>query len=321
MYSSDEILRMFNTALQANTFHRNPQTLYDPIRYALAMGGKRLRPVLLLMAYNLYHDDVAPAMPAALGLETYHNFTLLHDDLMDRAEYRRGKPCVHRVWNDNAAIMSGDTMLMLAARHVAQTGMFDLMDFFLDIAVQVYEGQQYDMEFETRNDVGEDEYMKMIRLKTSVLLAGALKMGAMQAGAPLSDQAALYDFGEQLGLAFQIQDDYLDVYGDFATFGKRPGGDILCNKKTFMLINALRMATPSQRARMQRWLDAADYDPEEKVRAVTALYSEIGVAAVARRRMDEYYARAEKRLAQVGVADERRQTLLQYARSMMNRRV
>ena len=318
MYSSDELLQKVNAALHANTFHRQPETLYEPIRYALSMGGKRLRPVLLLMAYNLYRDDVTPALNTALGVETYHNFTLLHDDLMDRAEYRRGKPCVHRVWNDNAAIMSGDTMLMLAARHVAQTGMFNLMDYFLDIAVQVYEGQQYDMEFETRNDVAEDEYMEMIRLKTSVLLAGALKLGAMQADAPLSDQEALYAFGEKLGLAFQLQDDYLDVYGDFATFGKRPGGDILCNKKTFMLINALRMATPAQHALLQHWLDATDYDPAEKVSAVTGLYDEIGVAAVARHKMDECYALAEQSLARVDVAEERKQILLQYARSMMN---
>ena len=319
MYSSDELLQKVNAALHANTFHRQPETLYEPIRYALSMGGKRLRPVLLLMAYNLYRDDVTPALDTALGVETYHNFTLLHDDLMDRAEYRRGKPCVHRVWNDNAAIMSGDTMLMLAARHVAQTGMFNLMDYFLDVAVQVYEGQQYDMEFETRNDVTEDEYMEMIRLKTSVLLAGALKLGAMQADAPLSDQEALYAFGEKLGLAFQLQDDYLDVYGDFATFGKRPGGDILCNKKTFMLINALNSADDSQRQELERWIKATTFVREEKIMAVTRLYDELGIRQRCEQRIAQYFDEAKALLDKVAVASERKQELRDYTAKMMQR--
>ncbi|MCR4921690.1 MAG: polyprenyl synthetase family protein [Bacteroidaceae bacterium] len=319
MFSSDELLQQVNAALEAQASSRTPQSLYAPIHYVLSMGGKRLRPVLLLMAYNLYRDEVAPAMPAALGVEIYHNFTLMHDDLMDRAEYRRGKPCVHHVWGENAAILSGDTMPLLAARHILSAGMPALMDCFLETAIQIQEGQQYDMEFETRNDVTEDEYIAMIHHKTSVLLACALKLGAIQAGAPTADQEALYRFGEQLGLAFQLQDDYLDVYGDFATFGKRPGGDILCNKKTYMLINALSKATPAQHARLQQWLDATDYNPEEKVRAVTNLYNEIGVAALAHEKMNECYTLAEQSLAQVALPDSRKEVLLQYARSLMNR--
>ncbi|MCR4920893.1 MAG: polyprenyl synthetase family protein, partial [Bacteroidaceae bacterium] len=179
--------------------------------------------------------------------------------------------------------------------------------------------QQYDMEFETRNDVTEDEYIAMIHHKTSVLLACALKLGAIQADAPAADQDALYRFGEQLGLAFQLQDDYLDVYGDFATFGKRPGGDILCNKKTFMLINALARATSSQHNCLKQWLDATDYKPEEKIRAVTDLYDEIGVAPLAREKMNEYYNQAEKELASVALPVARKDVLLRYARSLMNR--
>ncbi len=319
MYTNDQLLRQVNTALETLRYDRTPQSLYDPIRYVLSMGGKRVRPVLLLMAYNLYRDQVGPAMPTALGIETYHNFTLLHDDLMDRAEYRRGKPCVHRKWNDNAAILSGDTMLLLAMQLVAESQNTKALNLFTETALEVHEGQQFDMEFETRNDVDEAEYMEMIRLKTSVLLACALKMGALLAGAPESDQEALYRFGEQLGLAFQLQDDYLDVYGDFETFGKQPGGDILCNKKTFMLINALRESTPTQNAELLRWLSATDYDPRQKVSEVTALFTQIGVDQMARQRINQCFEQAEAHLAQVALPEERKHILWKYALGMMNR--
>lgn len=319
MFTSSELLEKINAALEALPYERTPQSLYTPIRYVLSMGGKRVRPVLMLMAYNLYQDEVEPAMMPALGLETYHNFTLMHDDLTDRADYRRGKPCVHKVWGDDAAIWSGDTMLLLAIRRVAESHNPRIMQLFTETAMQVNEGQQLDMEFERRNDVSEAEYMEMIRLKTSVLLACALKMGAMLADAPETDQAALYDFGEKLGLAFQLQDDYLDVYGDFKTFGKLPGGDILCNKKTFMLINALLKATPEQQGKLKHWLEATEYDPQQKIREVTELYSQIGVDRMARERMNECFAQAHESLAHVGLTEERKQILWQYALGMMNR--
>lgn len=320
-YTHAQLHDIVSRGLDALPYDRQPAGLYEPIRYTLSLGGKRLRPVLMLLAYNLYKDDPESILTPALGLETYHNFTLLHDDVMDRADVRRGKPTVHKVWNDNTAILSGDNMLVLAYQRMAQCDARHLpsvLRIFTQTALEIDEGQQYDMDFETRSDVREEEYIEMIRLKTSVLLACALKIGATLADAPASDADALYTFGERLGLAFQLQDDYLDVYGDFKTFGKRIGGDILCNKKTYMLINALLRADASQRAELQRWL-ATDDCPEEKIAAVRALYTEIGIPALAEARINVYFAEAQAALDSVGVPATRKQELQQYAHSMLHR--
>lgn len=303
-------------------YNRKPEDLYDPIRYVLSLGGKRIRPVLMLMGYNLYREDVDSIMMPALGLETYHNYTLLHDDLMDRADVRRGHPTVHKKWNENAAILSGDSMLVLAYQRVAQCNpemLPKVMELFTETALQIGEGQQYDIDFETRDDVTEAEYIEMIRLKTSVLLACALKMGGLLAGAPSADLDALYDFGEQLGLAFQLQDDYLDVYGDFKVFGKRIGGDILCNKKTYMLINAQLRANSAQRQELENWLAATDFDEEQKISSVTRLYDEIGIPELAQQKIQFYYDLAEKSLAKVALPKEAKQNLWAYAQEMLNR--
>ena len=303
-------------------YNRKPEDLYDPIRYVLSLGGKRIRPVLMLMGYNLYREDVDSIMMPALGLETYHNYTLLHDDLMDRADVRRGHPTVHKKWNENAAILSGDSMLVLAYQRVAQCNpemLPKVMELFTETALQIGEGQQYDIDFETRDDVTEAEYIEMIRLKTSVLLACALKMGGLLAGAPSADLEALYDFGEQLGLAFQLQDDYLDVYGDFKVFGKRIGGDILCNKKTYMLINAQLRANSAQRRELEGWLAATDFDEEQKISSVTRLYDEIGIPELAQQKIQFYYDLAEKSLAKVALPKEAKQNLWAYAQEMLNR--
>ena len=303
-------------------YNRKPEDLYDPIRYVLSLGGKRIRPVLMLMGYNLYREDVDSIMMPALGLETYHNYTLLHDDLMDRADVRRGHPTVHKKWNENAAILSGDSMLVLAYQRVAQCNpemLPKVMELFTETALQIGEGQQYDIDFETRDDVTEAEYIEMIRLKTSVLLACALKMGGLLAGAPSADLDALYDFGEQLGLAFQLQDDYLDVYGDFKVFGKRIGGDILCNKKTYMLINAQLRANSAQRRELENWLAATDFDEEQKISSVTRLYDEIGIPELAQQKIQFYYDLAEKSLAKVVLPKEAKQNLWAYAQEMLNR--
>ena len=303
-------------------YNRKPEDLYDPIRYVLSLGGKRIRPVLMLMGYNLYREDVDSIMMPALGLETYHNYTLLHDDLMDRADVRRGHPTVHKKWNENAAILSGDSMLVLAYQRVAQCNpemLPKVMELFTETALQIGEGQQYDIDFETRDDVTEAEYIEMIRLKTSVLLACALKMGGLLAGAPSADLEALYDFGEQLGLAFQLQDDYLDVYGDFKVFGKRIGGDILCNKKTYMLINAQLRANSAQRRELENWLAATDFDEEQKISSVTRLYDEIGIPELALQKIQFYYDLAEKSLAKVALPKEAKQNLWAYAQEMLNR--
>lgn len=322
MYSSKELLQQVNEAIAALPLECEPKGLYAPIRYVLSLGGKRIRPVLMLMAYNLYREDVRPCIMPAIGLETYHNFTLLHDDLMDRAEMRRGKKCVHLMWNDNTAILSGDNMLVLAFQYMMQCDegkVPAVMRLFSKTAIEIDEGQQYDVDFETRNDVTEAEYIEMIRLKTSVLLACALQIGATLADAPEQDADALYHFGECLGLAFQLQDDYLDVYGDPAVFGKKIGGDILCNKKTFMLINALLHASQEDRAELQRWIDSKDCNPDEKIRAVTALYTKIGVDRMAKERMNAYYVEAEQYLAKVSLPEERKQMLHGIALELMGR--
>lgn len=322
MYCSEDILAMVNQGLANLHLERQPFGLYKPIRYVLSMGGKRLRPVLLLMTYNMYRDDVDQAMPTAVGLETYHNYTLLHDDVMDRAEVRRGKPCVHKVWNENTAILSGDSMLVMAYRLMAGCPakyLKGVMDLFTTTALEIGEGQQYDVDFENRMDVTAEEYIEMIRLKTSVLLACAMKLGAMQADAPEADADLLYSFGERLGLAFQLQDDMLDVYGDFRTFGKKIGGDILCNKKTYMLIKALEGADAQQREELEHWINATEYVPEEKIQAVTALYDAIGVRSVCSDLINSYFEESCQLLEQVNLPSGKKAALWQYALSLLGR--
>lgn len=322
MYSSKELLQTLEDAIKALPLECEPKGLYEPIRYVLSLGGKRIRPALMLMAYNLYREDITPCVMPAIGLEIYHNFTLLHDDLMDRAEVRRGKTCVHLKWDDNTAILSGDNMLVLAFKYMMQcdsTKMAEIMHTFTKTTIEINEGQQYDIDFENRNDVSEEEYIEMIRLKTSVLLACALQIGATLGGASKEDAEALYRFGERLGLAFQLQDDYLDVYGNPDVFGKRIGGDILCNKKTFMLINALRHASTEERDELQKWIDNTDCNPNEKIQAVTALFSKIGVDKLAQKRINEYSAEAEIYLNKVNLPKERKQILQDIAHKLMGR--
>ena len=324
MHPPSQLLDIFNCALAAMPLDRQPEGLYAPVHYVLSLGGKRIRPVLMLMAYELYRDDIESILPTALGIETYHNYTLLHDDVMDRADVRRGKPTVHRVWNDNTAILSGDAMLVLAYQLMAQAKpdvLKPVLDLFTTTALEIGEGQQYDMDFESRMDVREEEYIEMIRLKTSVLLACAMKLGAIQAAAPADDADRLYSFGQNLGLAFQLQDDLLDVYGDFATFGKRIGGDILEGKKTFMLINALRLASPLQRVELETWLADKASAPEAKIAAVTAMYNTLGIRQLAEAKIATYFEAALRDLQAVNMPDERKQPLRQLAQSLMGRKL
>jgi len=316
--------QMYQGWLEAMALSRDPQSLYEPVKYVLSLGGKRLRPVLMLMAYNLYKDDVQHAMHQALGIELYHNFTLLHDDVMDRADMRRGKPTVHKRWNDNTAILSGDAMTILAYQEMAQCDAQHLpavIDLFSQTALEICEGQQYDMDFESRLDVTEAEYIEMIRLKTSVLLAGSLKIGAVLADAPTRDADLLYDFGINMGLAFQLKDDWLDVYGNPEVFGKKIGGDILCNKKTFMLIKALECANEAQRQELYRWIELKDFLNEEKIDAVTTLYNIIGVKKQAERLIEEYTSKAEALLEQVSVPAENKVVLRQLVDNLKGREV
>lgn len=323
MLTATEIQEKVNAYIASLPYERKPKSLYDPIEYVLAAGGKRIRPSFVLMAYNLFHDDVDRILPVATALETYHNYTLLHDDLMDKADMRRGRPTVHKKWDDNTAILSGDTMLVLAYEHLAKCDTKYLkpaLDLFTETALEVSEGQQFDMEFETRNDVAEEEYIEMIRLKTSVLLACALKMGAVVAGASDADANALYAFGEKVGLAFQLQDDLLDVYGDPKVFGKAIGGDITSNKKTFMLINAFNRADAGTRAELERWTTATDFDPAEKIAAVTEIYNRLGIDKLAEQRIKEYFEQSRLHLDELSVSDDRKAVLREYTERMMNRK-
>lgn len=322
MKTADEILKMVNEFLDHLSYDRKPESLYEPIKYVLSMGGKRIRPTLMLLAYNLYKENPEDILMNACALETYHNYTLLHDDLMDNADMRRGHLTVHKKWNDNTAILSGDSMLVLAFHRMMQCDanhLKDILDLFTVTALEIGEGQQYDMEFETRNDVKEEEYIEMIRLKTSVLLACALKIGAILADASAEDADNLYKFGEQIGLAFQLQDDYLDVYGDSKVFGKEIGGDITSNKKTYMLINAFNKANDAQREELTRWVSARDFDRNEKVNAVTRLYNEIGIDQLAQDKIAYYFAQSKKFLDAVNVPEEKKEELRKYAQKMMKR--
>ena len=321
MYSISELTQKVNTEIERIQYHAEPHHLYDPIRYILAIGGKRIRPVLMLMGYNLYQDNVDAIINNALALETYHNFTLLHDDLMDKSDVRRGNPTVHKQWDDNTAILSGDTMLIMAYQ-LFNKGINNeqASTAFINATLGVCEGQQYDIDFETRNDVTEAEYMEMIRLKTSLLLGYALKIGALLGGADAEDVEHLYTFGEKMGLAFQLQDDLLDVYGNPQVFQKKLGGDIVENKKTFMLINALQLADAEQKKELNRWLSAKEFDAEQKIAAITHIYNILGIDKLAQQKIEELFALSLQSLDQVKVADEKKAELRNFANKLLDRK-
>lgn len=316
------MLEKINDYIKNLPLDREPHGLYEPIEYVLSLGGKRIRPMLMLMAYELWKDDSEKILPQAVALETFHNFTLLHDDVMDNADVRRGKPTVHKKWNENTAILSGDNMLVLAFKWMQQCPsdkMPAVLGTFTDTAIEIDEGQQLDIDFEERDDVREEEYIEMIRLKTSVLLACAVKIGAIMADAPKEDAENIYKFGEAIGLSFQLQDDYLDVYGNPEVFGKAIGGDITSNKKTYMLINALNKAEGAEKKELEQWIGAKDFDRDEKVKAVTRIYNSLGIDKMAKAKMEQYYNDAIAFLDKVNVPESRKQALRDYADSMMKR--
>ncbi len=319
-----QLLDKVNAYIESLDYAHEPMNLYEPVKYILSLGGKRIRPAMMLMAYNMYHSDVEKILDPALALEIYHNFTLLHDDLMDNADVRRGKPTVHKRWDANTAILSGDVMLSLADVYMSRVDdahFREVMATFHKTSIEIAEGQQYDMDFETRTDVTEAEYIEMIRLKTSVLLACALKIGAILGGASKEDAQHLYRLGECIGLAFQLRDDYLDVYGDPTKFGKKIGGDILCNKKTYLYINALRLANAEQRAVLDYWATATDIVPEEKIAAVTEVYNQVGLPEMSRTIEEHYYSQAKAELEALSVTSEQKEVLRQFMTMLMERDV
>lgn len=319
MKTLNELQVMINDAVRGLAYPVSPAQLYEPISYILSIGGKRMRPALLLMACDLFGGDVENAISPALAIEVFHNFTLMHDDIMDNAPLRRGNATVHQRWDKNVAILSGDAMLVEAYKMIMRVDssiLRDVLNVFNETATGVCEGQQLDMTFEQQNKVRAEEYIDMIRLKTAVLLGGALKIGALIGGAATKDANLLYTFGERLGIAFQLQDDILDVYGDPYKFGKQVGGDIKSNKKTFLLIKAMELADAPQNAELEQWLLSND---EGKVEAVTALYNQLDVKKYARQAMYAYADEAFDALDGINLPEDRKQYLRNFADGLMVR--
>jgi len=317
MFSTDHFADIIEKAIADIKYPTTPAGLYAPIRYTLEGGGKRLRPVLLLASAAAFGLDASKAVSQAIGIEIFHNFTLLHDDVMDNADVRRGRPTVHRRWNSSAAILSGDTMLTMATQYMAQcdpTILPDVLKLFNDTAIQIYEGQQYDIDFETRCDVTVEEYIEMIRLKTSVLLACACRMGAMLAGSPEARCDAMYRYGELLGLAFQLQDDYLDTYGDPAIFGKEIGGDIINEKKTWLWINAMAERGDDMRAILDKKL--TDY---LKIKEIKSIYDALELPARSHQLIEHYTSQAIAALDIAGLSHEARELFTTLAAKATSR--
>lgn len=299
-----------------------PKGLYEPIDYTLRLGGKRLRPVMLMAANQMFGGSHETVRHAAIGIETFHNFTLLHDDLMDKSPIRRGQPTVYRRWNENTAILSGDTMFAMAWEQMLVQPHHNLqaiLKTFNRTAIEVCEGQQYDMEFESRNDVSIAEYMEMIRLKTAVLLAGALKLGALYADAPEQDIEHLYRFGIHMGLAFQLQDDLLDAYGDEATFGKKTGSDIRDNKKTYLFLRALQTASPEQQETLWKHFTSTPADTTQKVDEVLRIYHTIGIRSEVEQAINTQFAEAQKELSEVHVSEDAKRPLKDLMDTLLGR--
>ena len=302
---------MIESGINQLRLDRQPQSLYLPAHYILSLGGKRIRPALMLMACNLYSDDMEKALQPAIGMEIFHNFTLLHDDLMDGSDKRRNQLTVHKKWNANTAILSGDAMLIVAYQFIGATIpslLKPVLDLFTQTALEICEGQQYDMEFEQRSEVSDAEYIEMIRLKTAVLLACCLKAGALIGGASEAEADQLYQFGEYAGLAFQLQDDLLDTFGDSQTFGKNIGGDILCNKQTFLLVQTMQRASDAQKELIRTLQSPVNCLPEEKIAIIKSVYESLGIREITNERIHYYYKLAMTELACLPLSAERLQT-------------
>ena len=314
-----DIISLVQDEIEQTSYNGHPSELYEPMNYMIQLGGKRLRPVTTLLSTQLFSGDIKKAIPAAKAIEVFHNFTLIHDDIMDKAPLRRGKETVHEKWNNNIAILSGDTLLIEVYNHFLE-GKYEnlalILKVFNQTAIQVCEGQQLDMNFETRQDVTIEEYINMIRLKTSVLVGGAFKIGALVANAKESESDLIYEFGVNLGIAFQLQDDYLDCFGDPEKFGKQVGGDIISNKKTFMMLKALEIDSSGE---LQGRVSEKVFDPEEKVESVKALYKKLHVDILAFDLMNEYYTKAIDNLHQIESLEGAKNKIIRFAEDLMKR--
>lgn len=322
MHESAFFQKIIEEELKTIQLHTTPAELYDPIRYMLSLGGKRLRPSFVLMAAEIFGDDYRSAISPALGIEVFHNFTLLHDDIMDKAPLRRSQETVHKKWNSDVAILSGDTMFVKSCELMMQVKdpvLRQVMTLFYKTAVEVCEGQQLDMNYESENSVSIAQYISMITLKTAALLACSLKTGALVAGANDSAANHLYDFGKNIGIAFQLHDDMLDVYGDEQKFGKQIGGDILANKKTFLLLKAMESATGGDLQELQRWISMKDFDSKKKIAAIKEIFFSLKIREAAAIKMDEFFQQAIRSLDLVSVPEERKKVLRDFAEMLMVR--
>lgn len=315
------LIGLINNRLDELSYGDQPTALYEPIRYIMSLGGKRLRPVLVLLAYKLFKDDPESILDQAIAVEVFHNFTLMHDDIMDDAPLRRGQQTVHEKWNSSTAILSGDVMLVKAYDMLldAPGDLKSIIKAFNECAAGVCEGQQFDMNFENESAVKEADYINMIRLKTAVLLGFSLELGAMLAGVDEASTKALYEFGVDIGIGFQLKDDLLDVYADQEKFGKQVGGDIISNKKTFLLLKALELANETQSQNLHHWIEKVDFDAAEKVQAVTAIYDEIGIKELTLAKMNEYFAKGFEALEGINVPEDRKAGLKTFAQYLIDR--
>jgi geranylgeranyl diphosphate synthase type II len=322
MISFEKAQEIVNREISSLVIDREPFELYQPVQYILSVGGKRIRPAMVLMACSLFSDQISHATTCALAIEVFHNFTLLHDDIMDNSVLRRNKPTVHEKWNRNIAILSGDVMSILSYRFIEDCSteiLPDILSLFTDTALKVCEGQQYDMNYESRNDVSVDEYIKMITLKTSALIAASLKLGAILGGAQAADSDLMYEFGKNIGIAFQLKDDILDVYGDTKKFGKKIGTDIIANKKTYLILKALEMADAESRRILDRLISTSDTDKEEKIKQVIGIFDRYGIKEITEAKSWEFYNTGLQALNFVSVNDLQKQALRDFARQLMER--
>lgn len=320
MHSPTELLAHIEQAVTEIQYPPYPSSLYEPISYIMSLGGKRIRPTMLLMAVDLFNGELTKGIPAALAIETFHNFTLIHDDIMDNAPLRRGKPTVHEKWDVNTAILSGDVMMVEANKHITRVDIGVLkpaLDTFNATAQGVCEGQQLDMEFELRNDVSIEEYIDMIRLKTAVLLGGAMKLGAIVSEASEANAQLIYDFGENLGIAFQLQDDILDVFGDPEKFGKQIAGDIIANKKTFLLLKLQELASEEDTETLNFQFDNKNL--EDKIEQVTRLYTNYKIREIATEKMLTYLEKSFKSLNNIDVPEQQKSELIKLSKELMGR--
>jgi geranylgeranyl diphosphate synthase type II len=322
MIQTEQLLQSLHSEFDKSSYGSRPDELYEPIRYIMALNGKRFRPLLTLLGASIYSDNWQHALKPAMAVEIFHNFTLMHDDIMDNAPLRRGNPTVHEKWNANTAILSGDVMLIKAYDHLLDISpdlLRKVLLRFNQTAAEVCEGQQLDMNFEIRWDVTEAEYLEMIRLKTSVLLGFALELGGIISGADADDARLLYEAGESMGIGFQLKDDLLDVYGDPQKFGKQVGGDIISNKKTFLLIEALGKAEGTEQVELNNWIASKTFDKEEKVKAVRGIYDKLGIRELTEAKISAYFNSGFASLEQLNVAAEKKAPLLQFVHQLVNR--